>query len=194
MKIAIFGDLHGFTKPPIRFIETFEPDICLQTGDYFAYEQKWPVPFYWIFGNHEDINYPKPLPRNSFQLTGGVHNINGLNIMALPGLPQKRQTAGPAGFSQEDYEKCLSATEIIDIFISHGAGFPFKRFRGIKFQNLEEKAITLLLQQHKPRIAASGHNHEYELIEYEGITCIRLDCVLHNNDRRLSGFAHLLEL
>ncbi len=189
IRIGLIGDLHGKSTLAHDWIRKNSPDFCLQVGDYWSYEQEWKVPVYWIFGNHENFKYVNmiangdvELHENNIWLRGGVVNVEGINIMALPGLPQSRSTAGPAGFSKDIYQLCLSQAEEFDveIFISHGCAFPFfgwgfdKKKQSSAFVNFEEVEITNLVKKVRPKYAVSGHNHVYKKEVHEGIDCIRL--------------------
>lgn len=185
MRIGLFGDLHGqqgMVFAAIEWIERTNPDFCLQAGDYWSYDVEWPCPVYWILGNHEDMgtaiqimsgNYK--FPKNSYCLQGGITEIRGVRVMSLPGLPQERLSPGPSHYPQIAYNTCMKESKKqVDIFLSHGCGFPFWGVIGNERRNFEEKDITELIRKVKPKYAVSGHNHIYANEEHKGITCIRL--------------------
>ena len=179
-----------------------EPDFCIQVGDYWNYNHIWSVPVYWMFGNHERGEDIKRVidgsfkhPTNSHWLMGGIEEINGVRVMALPGLPQVRPGPGPANYPPKVYELCMQqAGEDVDIFASHGCGFPFPNWvfdsghRKSIMKNLEEPDITRLIKQVQPTYAVSGHNHKYAVEEHSGICCIRL-----GHTEQSGGFAHIVE-
>ena len=167
-----------------NWINEVSPDFCLQVGDYFAYDVEWNCPVYWIFGNHENGQVIQEIlannhvhPKNNNWLIGGHTKIQGVNIMALPGLPQNRMTPGPAKFPVNVYKLCWEYEGDIDIFISHGCAFPFFSMIGNELINCEEKEITELVRKVRPKVAVSGHNHKFEKSEQEGIRCVRLGCM-----------------
>ncbi len=184
MRLAIFGDLHANPDRALKFIDRMEPDSCLQVGDYKCYGVLWPVPFYWIAGNHEErktivdiIDGKLTLPRNNTLLRAGiVHNICGLKVVGLPGLNRINPAPGQASFPRAAMERCLEIDESlkIDIFLSHGCGFPFWIDVYGHRINAEETAITNLIRRLKPKIAISGHNHFFADEIYDKIRCIRL--------------------
>lgn len=176
MRVGIIGDLHGLPISPElqRAIEISEPDFLLQAGDIWnACTIEWPRPLYFIWGNHEICENMK-IPNTA--LTAGLHNIMGISIVALPSIPMPGDKPGPALYTQDDYNKCLLVHDHVDIFISHGCGYPFWVYvKGEgKRINVEDRALTHLIRKLKPSYAVSGHNHLYEKTVEEGITLVRL--------------------
>jgi len=203
MRIGLLGDLHDNPAPADRWIRIVQPDFCIQVGDYWCYDHPWSVPVYWMFGNHERDSYLKRIvagkfefPVNSHWLKGGIADIHGVRVMALPGLPKPGDAPGPAWYPPKVYELCRSQIgERVDILASHGCGFPFWHFlfnrvtmRSVR-KNFEEPNITDLIRQVRPTYAVSGHNHRFAIEEHEGITCIRLGDTKHTG-----SFAHLIEI
>ena len=160
-----------------------EPDVCLQAGDFWCYETEWPVPMYWIAGNHErgkviqDVLKGKhKLPRNSIMLKGGyVKEICGLKVLPLPAKNRVDAAPGPASFTRHAYECCWNHKgQDIDIFLSHGCGFEFVVNAFGRIINGEEEPITELIRRLKPKIAISGHCHTFANEFHEGIRCLRM--------------------
>jgi len=189
IKILALGDLHGSPIAPelSRIMDLSEPDFILQVGDYSCYNVSWPFPLYFITGNHEVMNgYKAPidkikagkyiLPNNNNMLTAGLQNIMGINVVALPSVPMPGAAPGPALFTPEDYDACMTVKEPVDVFVSHGCGFPFWVYIGNQRKQVEDQAVTKLLKHLNPKYAISGHNHLYEKIEQDGIQLIRLGC------------------
>jgi hypothetical protein len=131
-------------------------------------------------GNHElfsqdDVrNGKKMFPITNKMLTAGLHDIQGLNVVALPSTPMPGIAPGPALFSDEDYDICWNVDVPVDIFLSHGCGFPLMVFLGKQMKNVEDIAITKLLKKLVPTYAVSGHNHQFERKLENGIQLIRL--------------------
>jgi len=201
LRIGLIGDLHGSTLNARNWMLRTRPDFCLQVGDYWSYDEEWPVPVYWIFGNHERgeavrglINGTYPSPENNRWLMGGISDIMGVSVMALPGLPQSRGGPGPAKYPPRVYQLCQKqAGKHVDIFISHGCGFKFGTMARdlntgrTEFFNFEESDITDLIKIVQPTYAVSGHNHMYAVEEHEEIRCIRLG-------HRPSELTHMIEV
>lgn len=175
-KVGICGDLHGrIPEKLMRDIELSQPDFILQVGDYWHYQTDWPVPVYWITGNHENLMQTmSKTPQNNFMLESGLHSIEGINIVALPSIPMPGNDPGPVFFEEEDYEKCMAIEEHVDIFMSHGCGYPFIVSVFGDFIQVEDKRITELINKLQPVYAISGHNHEYQRDIQNGIQLIRL--------------------
>ncbi len=183
MRIGLIGDVHGRPEWALRQIELAQPDFCIQVGDYWAYDQEWPVPVHWIFGNHEqrDVAFAItagvfPLPNNSIWQPGGeIVAIGGLNVVFLPAKIRIDPSPGPAGYEEGIWRKCLAlAGQKVDLLVSHGCAFPFEVWLGARKIQCEESGITLLARRLRPRAAVSGHNHENAKEEHEGIACLRL--------------------
>ena len=201
LRIGLIGDLHGFPEPALEWISRTEPDFCLQAGDYWSYAVEWPVPVYWIFGNHEHGPTIRAIIDGSYEfhpnnrwLKGGVEIIDGVSVMALPGLPQARSGPGPAHYPPNVYEECMNHEgEDIDIFLSHGCGFEFgcmahdANTHEVEYINFEEPPITDLIRFVRPLLAVSGHNHRFAKEEHEGIKCIRLG-------HRSNSMFHMIEV
>lgn len=210
LRIGLLGDLHGFTLEAKAWMRRVEPDFCIQAGDYWSYDEEWSVPVYWIFGNHERgaairgiIDGTYPLPENNRWLMGGITDIQGVSVMALPGLPQARGGPGPASYPPRVYELCRKqAGKHVDVFVSHGCGFRFGCMARdlntgrTEFFNFEEPGITDLIRLVRPTYAVSGHNHRFEVEDHEGITCIRLGhrpphlCHMIEVEPRAAGDSH----
>ena len=193
MRIGLIGDIHGQRGVHVarEWMSRTLPDFCLQIGDYWspAYYEDWPVPVHWIFGNHEKMDVVRSLVdgtweerENNHWLMGGLIEIQGIVVMALPGLPSKKGDPGPASFPPRVYEECWDHAHDmkVDVFISHGAPFPFWGFtydsdlkKNVRI-NFEEPPITDLVRRIKPKIAVSGHNHRFSIEDHEGIQCIRM--------------------
>lgn len=175
--IGLIGDLHGRTPlQTYRGMKMSEPDFCLQVGDYGCYGMSWPVPVYWIEGNHDLCMgaYQSTFATNNFNLKAGLHNIQGIKILALPSQLSPEIAPGPAIINMEDWEECYAVEEPVDIVLSHGCGFPFYCWVSGKYILVEDLMITKLLQKIKPKIAISGHNHFYAKEEQDGIQLIRM--------------------
>lgn len=185
-KILAVGDLHGSVSENIyEVIERYEPDFILQCGDYSCYHVSWPISCYFITGNHEVFNgYRAPiekiisgeykLPNNNNMLVAGLHNIQGINIVALPSKTMPGAAPGPALFTQEDYDKCWNVSIKPDIFMSHGAGFPLWAAVAGRSVQVGDSRLTDLISRLRPSFAISGHNHVYLKETQDDITLLRM--------------------
>lgn len=196
MKIGLLGDLHGDQVEKFseieRYLEISEPDLCLQVGDYWT-PISWPIPVFWIPGNHErfidEIKSGEIVePLNSRILETGILEIGGIRILALEAIPNPSFAPMPVNYKSEDLEFCM-AQENIDIFLSHSPGFPFVNLTPRGFMNVEDKNITAILENVKPKYAVSGHCHQYQKEQVQGITLFRLGSV-HNSTQ----FYDMIEL
>lgn len=173
MRVGLIGDLHGNIPSNLyRLIDISEPDILIQAGDIWdACKIAFPVPFYFITGNHE--KEIKKLPITNHLLPSGLTEIDGIKIVALNSTPMPGVAPGPAIYSEEDYQICCEYNKP-DIFLSHGCGFPFYVLVGGRMVNVEDMRITKLIQQIKPTYAVSGHNHQFLVEKNNDTTLIRL--------------------
>lgn len=174
--IGIIGDLHGLpiSNNLLRWIEVSEPDFLLQVGDIWNCATiEWPAPFYFIPGNHERKDLVQTIHPKNTMLAAGLHCIQGVKVCALPSQ-ESGLFSTKAPFSGVDYEICKSVTGEVDVFISHGCGFPLWKFvDGVRI-NCEDTDLTELLLHMKPKYAVSGHNHEYERRVEQGVILLRM--------------------
>lgn len=188
MRIGLVGDLHGLPIPSslYRNIDISEPDILIQVGDIWdACTVAFPVPFFYITGNHEKSQL-SPIPRTNHRLNSGLNDIDGLKVVALNTTPVPGAALGPARYKEEDYLACLEIQKP-DIFVSHGCGYPFLVFVGGKMRNVEDLRLTELISKTCPKYAISGHNHQFHIDEQNHTVLVRL-----GTER--TGLYHLIEL
>ncbi len=192
MKIAIFGDIHGFGPPAdtlaIDFVrgvvDRVEADILLQVGDLCFY-RSFSRPVYWIYGNNDSPKMVEAIEGGGV----GVENLrhiktgeilsfsSGEEQIAVSGLNGaydpiyyhysrgKIINNGVGGyFTEEDVDDCLGLRNI-DIFLTHGcpAGLGFGRE-----PDYGVPAIRSLLEEIRPRYMFCGHAHFFRHAEYEG--------------------------
>lgn len=70
MKVALFGDIHGFGPPrdilTIDFVrqvvDRVEADVILQVGD-MCYYRSFSRPVYWIYGNNDSPKMVEAIER-----------------------------------------------------------------------------------------------------------------------------------
>lgn len=187
-KIALIGDLHGRWKETYEILDNIEVDFALQVGDYWCYDVEWPVPVYWIMGNHEDLHHYRRIAtndigavvqcaRNNFWLNR-VYTVEvaGVTILPINSVPSSRYAPGPANASVAETTLIpeMNHGKDIDILLSHGAGHFFPCLVDHQIVNCEDIAITNLIETFSPRYAVSGHNHTYSMDNYGSTTCIRL--------------------
>ena len=192
MKIAIFGDVHGFGPPSdtlaIDFIrqvvDRIEADVILQVGDLCFY-RSFSRPVYWIYGNNDSPRTVEAMERGEVEVhnlrhikTGEVLSFSSgeerISVSGLNGaydplyyLYSKSQilSDGVGGyFVREDVESCLQLRNI-DIFLVHGcpAGLGFGREPDYGVPD-----IKCLLEEIRPRYMFCGHAHFFRQVEYLG--------------------------
>jgi len=191
MKIALFGDIHGFFEHgQLSAIQVFQKvvaslkvDLILQLGD-MCYYTSQAQPVYCIYGNNDFVKIFQELDRGENRLknlipikTGEILSfkkdheqikLSGLNGAYDPLIypltrDQLREEWQKGYFVKEDMESCLGLKDL-DIFLVHGCpwGLGFN-WRG---QDIGEKPIRLLVDAIKPRFMFCGHAHLYKEILY----------------------------
>ena len=201
MKVALYGDIHGFVPGTDllvidlfrRLVAAVECDLALQVGDMCIY-RSLDRPVYMIYGNNDS-------PRSLAEIEAGkreianLHNIktgqvltfeNGREAIRVAGLNggfdpadyagQSDPTIPPdliANFSRADVERCLSLREI-DIMLVHGcpAGLGFGREPDHGIPPIRE-----VLDAVRPRFMFCGHSHFYREVEHAGTRVVSLATV-----------------
>lgn len=201
MKVALFGDIHGFVEgTELLVIELFrrlvaevECDLALQVGDMCNY-RSLDRPVYMIYGNNDS---PRSLAeiadgRRDIQnvcnlATGEVrtfeHAGESLQVAGLNGGYDPSDYAGNsdpclppdliANFSRADLERCLPLRGI-DILLVHGtpAGLGFGDDPQFGIAPLRE-----LLDAVRPRYMFCGHAHFFREVDHAGSRVVSLATV-----------------
>lgn len=191
MKIALFGDIHGYfehgrssaIKVFQEVIASLKADLILQVGD-MCYYTSPARPIYWIYGNNDSVKVVQEIQRGESSLqnlipikTGEPLTFyNGTEQIKLSGLngaydpflyplskDQFTEEWQKGYFVKEDLEACLGLKGL-DIFLVHGCpwGLDF-HWRG---QDMGEKPFRWLLDAIEPRFMFCGHAHFYKEITY----------------------------
>jgi len=193
MKVVLVGDMHGRSDFVHKILQFERPEFALQVGDYMAYNESWEAPLGWISGNWDKRDVVDALeqdqlvlPGNNFYLKAGeLYTIAGKDILTLPTFcDYKREHRSPAGILSEHIDKCSSHIgKNIDIFISHGCGYPFIAKTAFGTKNVEEKEVTNIIKLLKPKYVVSGHIHHPSYMEQDGIKFYRMgyqqSCVIN---------------
>jgi len=192
MKIALFGDIHGFGPPrdtlTIDFVrqvvDRVEADVILQVGDLCFY-RSFSRPVYWIYGNNDSPKLVETIERGGV----GVENLRHIKtgeILDFSSGEERITVSGLNGaydplyydysrsqimgdgiggyFVKADVADCLKLRDI-DIILVHGcpAGLGFGRE-----PDYGVPAIRRLLEEIRPRYMFCGHAHFFRHVEHEG--------------------------
>jgi len=200
MKIALFGDIHGYYEHGRysarevfqKVVAGLEVDLMLQVGD-MCYYSSLPRPVYWIYGNNDSVHTFHQIGEGRSPLknlipikTGQVLSFrDGQEIVRISGLngaydpflyPLSQEVLveewQKAYFTKSELESCLGLKGL-DIFLVHGCPSGL----GICWQGREvgDDPIRLLLDEIRPRFLVCGHTHVYQDLEYgEGSRVISL--------------------
>lgn len=199
MKVAIYGDIHGYVEgTELLVIDLFrnlvaevESDVALQVGDMCLY-RSLARPVYMIYGNNDS-------PRSLAEIAAGQRDVqnlvnikNGevltfavdgetLRVAGLNGGFDPADYAGDsdlppdlvANFSRADLEACLDLRDI-DILLVHGtpAGLGFGREPDHAIPALRE-----LMDAVRPRYLVCGHAHFFREVKHSGTRVISLATV-----------------
>ena len=192
MRLAIFGDVHGYARgSDILTIEVMKAiiasldiDAALQVGDLCAYPP-FPKPVYWIYGNRDHIEMVNLVELGEDEVENLIHIKTGevatissrgerLTISGLNGAyeplyydyePRELMEYGVAGhFVKADIEKCLSMGPV-DIFLAHGcpAGLGFGREPDHAVPQIRQ-----ILDRVRPHYMFCGHAHYFRRADYLG--------------------------
>ncbi len=183
MKLVLLGDIHDKWKTVGKILDHEFPEgggTVLCVGDLVTYPEIKNNKFYFVYGNHENLEKIGSLGKNT---NGLIPIYTGDRIT----LPDGRTIAGICGnFSPRFYEtqeknKYIKKSEIgkitslekIDILLSHEAPFGV----GVsKFgKDVGQPIITEVVSRLKPRLAFFGHHHMYFEGKYNGTKIVGLD-------------------
>jgi Icc-related predicted phosphoesterase len=182
--LGILGDIHHQFRILFEGLDKSHKDVTtwIQVGD-LGDEKKpypdFPMPFYFISGNHEnwaevDLIDEGKGPKNLIHVKNGdAINLEGLKIVVFGGnfspkwYPEPRAKLPPSRkkhFVQEDFEKAISHKDV-DILITHEAPSPYI----IKHGDIGQYVITDIIKAIKPKLHFFGHHHYSGDYEYEGV-------------------------
>jgi len=159
-KIVLIGDCHGNFKKLDAVLTAEEPfDFFISVGDVGSLNdvtpqnisliEKWQNKGYFVYGNHDDVEFFKPLEI--------VQNIRGVQIASLNGMLKSRtflkEQLNNISFREVIY---LSHLNDIDILVTHQPP------TGL-FSDAGESVLEEMLNYLVPKIYISGHVHRYKL-------------------------------
>jgi hypothetical protein len=192
MRVAVFGDIHGWFEPTQQptiayfqdVVATLDCDLMLQVGDMCQY-RSLERPVYWIYGNNDwppaiaDIESGRRDVRNLHNLkTGRVLTISAgdetLHVAGLNGaydplyseaLAAHRTDPAAAGFfTQADIDAMLGLRgQRIDILLAHGCP------AGLGFGREPDHAVPALkqvLDALQPSYMFCGHAHFFRYVRH----------------------------
>ncbi len=214
LRMAFVGDLHGKIDLMFEKLQPHSPDLVIQIGDFGTYveerrmdkatrkhgglgdfvdyyegRKKFPIPTYFIKGNHEDFDVIEEIrkgavPNLYYMTNGNVYDFNGLRIGALGGnhSPErykldrnhpKLQQSRRKHFNHQDIES-LAQHQDIDIIAAHdcplGSGM-----LGRHGNSCGSPELTELVQKIRPKTLVHGHYHRYQLSQMGSTKIISLD-------------------
>lgn len=192
MRVAIFGDIHGWFEPTQQptiayfqdVVAALECDVMLQVGDMCHY-RSLARPVYWIYGNNDwppaiaDIEAGRRDVRNLHNLkTGEILTIavgdDTLHVAGLNGaydpLYSEALEADPSDpaatsfFTQADIQAMLAMRgRRIDILLAHGCP------AGLGFGREPDHAVPALrqvLDALQPSYMFCGHGHFFRYMRH----------------------------
>jgi predicted phosphodiesterase len=187
--IGILGDIHGHYQEIFEILKS-HPEITswLQVGDLgggnIGYPD-FPVPFYFISGNHENWDEIENMdkgksPKNLHHIPNGDYvMVEGIKVLGFGGNFSPKYSTGHHKLigprrrhnTPEQLTKALSCIDV-DIFISHEPPQPYF----LRNKDCGIKTINEILAKVKPKICFFGHHH-YETFNalHEGVPCTGLD-------------------
>jgi Icc-related predicted phosphoesterase len=192
MRVAIFGDIHGWfeptRQPTIEYFQdvvaALECDLMLQVGDMCHY-RSLARPVYWIYGNNDwppaiaEIEAGRRDVRNLHHIkTGQIVRITrgddtlcvaGLNgaydpLYSEASITDSSDPAASSFFTQTDVEAMLAMRgEAVDILLAHGCP------AGLGLGREPDHAVPALrqvLDVLQPTYMFCGHAHFFRLVQH----------------------------
>jgi Icc-related predicted phosphoesterase len=192
MRVAIFGDIHGWFEPTQQptiayfqdVVAALECDVMLQVGDMCHY-RSLARPVYWIYGNNDwppaiaDIETGRRDVRNLRHIkTGQALRLSiGDETLCIAGLNgaydplysevSEADSSDPAAtsfFTQADVDAMLAMHgQPVDILLTHGCP------AGLGFGREPDHAVPALrhiLDALQPAYMFCGHAHLFRYVRY----------------------------
>jgi predicted phosphodiesterase len=179
MKVICFGDVHKESSLVNQIIKQDHPDLVLQVGDLETYWDP-PVPFIFIKGNHENYDTIDALASGrtyfrNLQLLqpGSLISLEKENfpirVGGLGGNYSPKFYSREAGrlrqgrrrhYVEEQVNQCKQKLDGADIFMSHECSEALGITR--RGHNVGRPEIDDIIRTIKPKIALSGHHHQYK--------------------------------
>jgi predicted phosphodiesterase len=171
-RIGLIGDFHGSSKRAARrlFLSESRPDALLSVGDLQDYED-WPVPTFFVAGNHESFSTIAAMDAGSHTPRNLVHlrdadplAIAGLMVAGLGGIWEAPPTS-PRLLDRGAYDRLADLS--VDLVLSHETPIHFSNGRPDKTC----EPLRTLCEVVAPRFWFSGHHHYFD-VERLGPTTI----------------------
>ena len=192
MRVAIFGDIHGWfeptRQPTIEYFQdvvaALECDLMLQVGDMCHY-RSLARPVYWIYGNNDwppviaDIEAGRRDVRNLYHLKTGasVAITRGNDMLCVAGLngaydplyseasiTDSSDPAASSFFTQTDVDAMLAMRgQAVDILLAHGCP------AGLGLGREPDHAVPALrqvLDALQPTYMFCGHAHFFRHVQH----------------------------
>ena len=199
--IAIVGDIHGKIDIMLEKVFLQDVDLIIQVGDfgtfiskenldrgsrrhngigdfveYYTGKKKFPVPVYFINGNHEDFNIiekicAQPIPNLNYMKNGMVYDIDGVRFGAIGGnysptrfkldkKHKKLQGVRRKHFNYQDIEN-LKQIKNIDVIIAHECPLDVGLISKFDKKECGSKEIRELIEEIQPKYYFHGHYHRF---------------------------------
>ena len=189
MRIALFGDIHGFIEHTNcltidifqALLKEVEADVFLQVGDIsnFRFLRLLAKPVHFIYGNNDCLESIEAIKKGEREPTNLIHIPsgqvftfhNGGETLRVSGINDLHEPWEKRPGEDEELEACLALKDI-DIFLAHGAPFGFGFGRD---PSLDSKPLRELLESLRPRFMFLGHMHRFKFIEHQGVKVYSLD-------------------
>lgn len=186
--IGIIGDIHAHFEELFKVIEKHPRiDAWIQVGDLGAEDisyPEFPIPFYFISGNHENWDDIEKIdrgqgPRNLCHIKNGetIETFN-LKVLGFGGnfspvfSKEELKLQGSRRRHNTSVELLrASITRNVDIFISHEPPEPYI----LRGKDCGVKQINSILSSVKPKLCFFGHHHYFSEEVHEDVKCVGLD-------------------
>jgi hypothetical protein len=227
MRIAVVGDLHGhwlkLRECLVRIHDETPLDLVLQVGDAQAtrdeldlsfmpvperhrslgdfnrLDESWPIPTWFIGGNHEPFNRLESMPQGGTVLPNldymgriSSRTIGGMRIAGVSGIFSSRfyessrdpwpfhvsKTKQASYFRRKELQQ-LAGTPSPDILLIHEWPTQMEAARTAMWPNhwakVGSEPLGDLISRLRPRFVFCGHMHVAARVEWQGTTIVALD-------------------
>ncbi len=189
--IVVYGDSrsgHSEHRQVAALIKSVQPAAVFHTGDLVyngSNQGNWDIfhditdellasaPFYPAVGNHENPNNPSTLYFDQFTLPGNERwysvDVDGIRFIVLDTVSSLANTSSAQYQWLESELQSVSAQDTVAVVFHYS---PYSTGKHSEDEKNLRQSIVPLFERHDVDVVFTGHDHNYERSEVNGITYV----------------------